>query len=61
MFAKYLKILIIKFKFDKKKSAFYIHFRPIPSDKKYFGGFTPLSCKGEGGRADLSGLTTKKN
>ena len=32
IFAKYLKILIIKFKFDRIFFASYIHFRPFPGD-----------------------------
>ena len=31
--AKYLKILILKFKFDQKMSEFTTHLRPFPSDK----------------------------
>ena len=34
LFAKYLKILTIKFKFGTKKSAFSINSRPFPSYNK---------------------------
>ena len=44
---KYLKIYILKFKFDYH---FFIHFRPFPSDKKIEtkSSFEPLKSRGGG-------------
>ena len=46
IFAYCLEISILKFKFDKKKSAFSNHFRPFPSYEKIHNCFEPINSRG---------------